>query len=151
MAWVYGSRVKERRWWKTNALWWVYAPAFMVTWFTSTSNLSFLWMGMIWRTTRFNWSAVFWCPTMFISSGMLMVWAPTFWMGMILMLPNSFHSPAISFMFPLRILLVCAAPSSHGNWMLMTLWRTFMVLLPGWWVWFYLGTIRSYLGTRRKG
>ena len=112
MEWVYGSRVEEGRWQKANTLWWACVSAFTVAWFTLISNSSFLQMGTLQRTTRFNRSVTFRCCTTLISSGMLTGRAPAFWMGMILTLPTSFHSPVLSFTFQLGFFQVCAAPSS---------------------------------------
>ena len=131
MAWVYGSRVEEGRWQKANTLWWARASVFTVAWSTSTSNSSFLWMGTLQRTTRLQ--QICQCldapPCSYPVARsqcelLLFEWA---WSSFF---PFAYDQLHISN----RIFQVCTAPSSCGNWMLTTLQRTFMVLLPGWWV-----------------
>ena len=41
----------------------------------------------------------------------------------------------------------CTAPSSHWNWMLVTLWRTCIISPLRWWVRLDLRTMRSYFGS----
>ena len=85
--------MEERRWRKTNALWCAHVPMFVRP---ASFNSPLLRVGMLTRSTQINGSAMLECWTALISSGVPMVQTSAFGAIVLLMLPTSLSSPALS-------------------------------------------------------
>ena len=155
VMWSHWSGMEERRWQKTNTLWWVCASALR------RSALIFkpllLQMRMLGRTTWVQQICWFEHLAMFIVSGAWVVWAPTFGMCMVFMLPAPFPMPRIdlsvelfAYILTFLLRLFCVTPSSCRYGMLVTLRRTLMVSPLQRGIQFHLGTANTQCGNRRR-